>query len=76
MTPSVRVAFTDYALWKMRKRDVLEEEVIRVLARPQSAHRHRKDGRSDVRGPIHGGQLLVVYRQRRHDLLVITVMRA
>jgi hypothetical protein len=44
-----RVTFSDYALMRMHQRDILEEEVLAALDRPPSAHKHRPDGRIEVK---------------------------
>lgn len=69
-----RVRFNDYARMRMRSRDILEEEVAFALARPSSAHRHRRDGRSEVRAKTGRGQLLVVYIRSKSYLEVINAM--
>jgi hypothetical protein len=74
MASSRRVRFTDYAIFKLRRRDILVEEVLLALERPTSAHRQRRDGRSEVRIRLPKGRLLVVYRRRTNGLLVINAM--
>ncbi|MCH8994836.1 MAG: DUF4258 domain-containing protein [Chloroflexi bacterium] len=69
-----RASFTEYAQLRMHQRDILEEEVRAALRRPRSAHRQRHDGRSEVRAKLAKGRLLVVYKRRKHDLLVINAM--
>ncbi len=69
-----RASFTEYARLRMHQRDILEEEVQAILRRPRSAHRQRRDGRREVRGKLAKGQLLVVYKQHKRDLLVINAM--
>lgn len=74
MTLPRKVRFTEYAQLRMHQRDILEEEVRAILDRPQSAHRRRPDGRSEVSGELGRGQLLVIYRRRTRDILVINAM--
>jgi hypothetical protein len=74
MASRKRVRFTDYALFRMRQRDITESDVHVVLDRPASAHRHRLDGRSEVTGRIGARELLVIYRRRSRDVLVINAM--
>ena len=74
MAPPRWVTFTDYALFRMRERHVLEEEVRMALTRPAAEHRHRRDGRSEVRVRLPDGLVLVVYRRRKRDIVVITVV--
>ena len=74
MASQPRVRFTDYALFRMRQRDILEGDVRLVLERPLSGHRRRPDGRSEVVGRIGTRRLLVVYRRRVRDVLVINAM--
>ena len=69
-----KARFSEYALLRMHRRDILEDEVLAVLERPSSAHRHRPDGRSEVRGKLPKGRLLVVYRRHKRYLLVINAM--
>ena len=68
------VEFTSYALRRMRRRDVLEEEVLRALESPASQHKIRKDGRSEVRLRVRPKLLLVVYRRDPQRLTVINVI--
>jgi hypothetical protein len=58
----------------MHQRDILEEEVLQVLACPPSAHRHRSDGRSEARGKLPKGHLKVIYRRGGRELWVINAM--
>jgi hypothetical protein len=74
MAPVRRVRFTEYALLRLRERHISEEEVRRALARPAAEHWHRRDGRSEVRLRLPDGLLLVVYRGRKRDITVITVV--
>ena len=57
------VEFTDYALGRMRLRDILEEEVLAVLESPPSRHKVRKDGRYEVNRRINTKVLLVIYKR-------------
>ena len=70
----MNVNFTDYAVMRMRQRDVLEDEVHQALLAPASQHRHRDDGRSEVLTRISRKMLLVVYRRHIEGLTVINVM--
>ncbi len=62
-----RVRFEDYALARMRMRDITEQEVLEVLEAPRSRHwfstKHR---RMNVRRrvSISGKTLLVAYERR------------
>jgi len=71
---SIRVEYTDYALRRMRQRDILDEEVMLALRAPSSKHTHRRDGRSEVRQRMGKGFLLVIYRRDREAIVVINAM--
>jgi hypothetical protein len=66
--------FTDYALTRMRDHDILREEAESALRAPRSRHKHRKDGRSEVRQRFGRRTLLVVYKRSLEELLVINAM--
>lgn len=68
------VEFTDYALDRMHLRDILPEEVIEALRSSPARHRHRKDGRHEVRARINAKTLLVVYRRQEGDQIVVNAM--
>jgi hypothetical protein len=68
------VEFTEYALGRMHLRDILEEEVLEALQSPPSRHRHRKDGRSEVKARIGAKTLLVVYRLQGDDQIIVNAM--
>ena len=69
------VEFTDYALMRMRQRNILGEEILAALAASASKHRSRADGRREVRERIAGRSLLVVYiRLANQRLRVINAM--
>jgi len=74
MAAEERVEFSDYALRKMHFRNILEDEVIAALERPASAHKHRPDGRREVKARIAGRKLLVIYRRLDRRTLVINAM--
>lgn len=69
------LAFTDYALLRMRQRGISLDEVRIAFDAPSSRHRHRKDGRSEARERIDGKRtLLVVYRRTPDEIVVINAM--
>ena len=71
----MEVDFTEYALSRMRMRDILPEEVEEALRYPQSRRRQGKVmGRLEVRYNVGQRTLLVVYRRRRGRILVINAM--
>ena len=69
-----RVRFTDYALMRMKQRDILVEEVRVVIDRPMSSHKRRPDGRAEVRWKIGPRNLLVIYRVEASQVLVINAI--
>ena len=72
----MNVEFTDYALMRMRQRDILLEEVREGLNASPSKHRSRSDGRFEVRERVSGRSLLIVYvRMVNQRLRVINAMR-
>jgi hypothetical protein len=68
-----QISFTDYALMRMRQRDILEEEVVETLRSRRAQHQQRKDGRWEVRYRVRR-RLLVVYLRRPSDWSVINAM--
>jgi len=68
------VELTEYALLRMRQRDILHEEVLVVLAAPRSQHRRRMDGRWEGTRRIGRRSLLVVYRREGTKVIVINAM--
>jgi hypothetical protein len=68
------VTFSDYALSRMRQRDILREEVLATLEAPRGRHKNRKDGRSEVRQRIRTRTLLVVYSRSARMITVINAM--
>lgn len=68
------VTFTDYAVMRMKQRDILEDEVRQALAASPSQHRHRNDGRSEVLTRVARKTLLVVYRRDEGHITVINAM--
>jgi hypothetical protein len=74
MTERPRIEFSEYALLRMRQRDILLEEAREILELPRSRHKRRADGRSEVRGQVGKRTLLVVYRQAGDIIVVINAM--
>ena len=71
----VRVTFTEYALGRMVRRDILPEEVMQALDQPPGSHgRGRTPDRREVRMRIGPKTLLVVYQRSGDDYLVINAM--
>jgi len=68
------VEFTEYALVRMRQRDILAEEVLGILDSPRFRHRQRPDGRTEVRGRVGRRTLLVICRRAADALVVINAM--
>ena len=66
--------YTEYALGRMRQRDILDEEVRVALASPQSRHKLRKDGRYEVTARANAKLLLVVYKREGQLQTVINAM--
>ena len=68
------VQFTEYALLRMRQRDILPEEVLEVLDSRRSRHKGRPDGRSEVKSRAGKRRLLVVYRRADGATVIINAM--
>lgn len=71
------VAFTDYALLKMRMRDITKDEVLEGLQAPRSQHFYSsKHGRMNVRHrlSVSGRMLLVSYEERDQETVVVNAM--
>jgi len=71
------IHFTDYALRRMRQRNITEQEVREALEAPASEHRFNpKHGRRNVkrRVPISGRTILVSYEKRDDETVVINAM--
>jgi hypothetical protein len=72
-----RVCFEDYALTRMRMRDITEQEVLEALEAPRSQHwfstKHR---RMNVRRrvSVSGKTLLVAYERRDDEVVVVNAM--
>jgi hypothetical protein len=69
------IQYTDYALLRMKRRDITEEEVEEALSCTCN-HQPRRDGRWEVNHPHALGVLRVVYRRERAARYVINVMWA
>lgn len=64
----MKTNFTDYAIMRMKMRDILEEEVMEALSQPQSKHSKGKIyPRKEVRHRVSNKTLLVVYGQGREQ---------
>ena len=74
MTDDPQAKFTEYALLRMRQRDILSEEVVEILDSPRARHKQRPDGRTEVRGRVGKRTLLVVYRRAADAMIVINAM--
>jgi hypothetical protein len=74
VTGDRQVAFTDYALMRMHRRDIFEDEVRGVLSDARTQHRRRRDHRSEARLRIGRKTLLVVYRREERTMIVINAM--
>lgn len=72
-----RVRFENYALARMRRRDITEQEVLEALEAPRSQHwfsaKHR---RMNVRRrvSISGKTLLVAYERQDDVVIVVNAM--
>ena len=69
--------FTDYALTKMRLRNITEQEVREALEAPASEHWFSpKHGRPNVKRkvPISGRTILVSYEKRDDETVVVNAM--
>lgn len=64
----MKIRFTDYAIMRMKMRDILEEEVLEALCQSQSKHSKGKIyPRREVWHRFGNKTLLVVYRQGREQ---------
>ena len=71
------IRFEDYALRRMRQRNITEQEVREALEAPASKHWfNRKHGRMNVkrRLPISGRTILVSYERRGDETVVVNAM--
>lgn len=72
------VAFTDYALMRMRMRDITRSEVREALEAPRSRHFfNTKHGRMNVRHrlSVSGRTIVVSYEERGEQIVVVNAMR-
>lgn len=72
-----RVSFEDYALARMRMRDITEQEVLEALGAPRSQHWfNTKHWRMNVRHrvSVSGKTLLVAYERRGDGVAVVNAM--
>ena len=74
LTRGPQAEFSEYALLRMRQRDILSEEVLEILGSPRAGHKQRPDGRTEVRGRVGKRTLLVVYRRAADAMIVINAM--
>ncbi len=73
----IQVRFEDYALTKMRRRNITEQEVREALEAPPSQHYfNRKHGRPNAKRkiPISGRTILVSYKRQRDVFVVVNAM--
>lgn len=71
----MKVVFTDYALMRMKMRDVLEEEVVEALKQQRSKHKKGKQfSRMEVRHKTGDRTLLVIYKRQNRKMIVINAM--
>lgn len=70
----IDVTFTDYALMRMRQRDILEEEVHKAVLSPPSNHKTRRDERHEVRARAGAKVLLVIYLVKGRNRVVLNAM--
>ena len=72
------VVFTDYALMRMRMRDITESEVREALEAPRSRHFfNTKHGRMNVRHKlsVSGRSVLVVYQESDERIVVANAIQ-
>ncbi len=72
------VVFTDYALMRMRMRDITRTEAREALQAPRSRHFfNTKHGRMNVRHRLGvSGRIIVVsYEERGERIVVVNAMR-
>jgi len=69
---SRQIEYHDHALLRIHEHDILREEIEQALSAVSSKHKHRKDGRWEVRERVGKRRLLVVYVKNK----VITVISA
>lgn len=71
----MEIRFTDYAIMRMRMRDILAEEVIETLNQPKSKHSAGKvSPRKEARHGFGEKTLLVVYKYEQGATVVINAM--
>ncbi len=71
------IHFTDYALRRMRQRNITEQEVREALEAPASEHWFNpKHGRPNVKRkvPISGRTILVSYEKQDGETVIINAM--
>jgi hypothetical protein len=71
-SPRVVIAYTPYALWRMRRRRITPEEVRGALADPDIRYPSIR-GRTVVRTRVEGRSLCVAYEARELEYTVISV---
>lgn len=72
------VVFTDYALMRMRMRDITPTEVREALEAPRSRHFfNTKHGRMNVRHKlvVSGRTIVVSYEERGGQVVVVNAVR-
>lgn len=72
------VVFTDYALMRMRMRDVTRSEVREALGAPRGRHFfNTKHGRMNVRHrlSVSGRTVVVSYEERGGQIVVVNAVR-
>ena len=72
------VVFTDYALMRMRMRDITESEVREALEAPRSRHFfNTKHGRMNVRHKlsVSGRSVLVAYQESDERIVVANAIQ-
>lgn len=74
---SKEVVFTDYALMRMRMRDITRGETVEALEAPRSSHFfNTKHGRMNVRHKlsVSGRTIVVSYENRSEQIVVINAV--
>ncbi len=72
-----RARFEEYALMRMRMRDITEQEVMEALDAPRGRHWfNTKHGRMNVRSrvSVSGKTLLVAYERQDDEVVVVNAM--
>lgn len=71
------VVFTDYALMRMRMRDITKSEAIEALEAPRSRHfLNTKHGRMNVRHRlgVSGRTIVISYEKRGERIIVVNAL--